>query len=694
MERSKRITRAIQNVDIRFSAWTVPLALAGLLVITFGLLINQLGFYQDDWHHIYFGHALGLSRMWDMFLYDGRPLAAVLYIAGFSVLGFTPLHWHISTLTLRFLTVLFTWLYLKDIWPEHRRQVTWAALLFAVYPLFKLQPLSVAYTVHWSGYLLFSISIWAMVSAIRRTSWGWAFATLGWITAGLQLAFIEYYAGVELVRPLIIGYLISRQAQSRQATVRKTLKSWLPYILILIAFIIYRLYLIPSPEAGYERNVPTVLFDLFRTPLATGIQLAQDLLQDTFFILVTVWGDVFTPELFRLTQPASFKVLIIAITAGLGLVYYLRGLIFGKTNPVEDEAGWPRPALVIGLAYTILGPVPAWLTNQSVSQDNPLWSGRLGMASMVGASLVFIALLEILIKKINYRIFVLAALIVFASSWHLLYTNDYRWSWTKQTRFFQQLYWRAPYIEEDTTILSDEEIFPYMGEYPTSFALGNLYPKNDQSMALNYWFYSILRRFNYQIDDLVSGVPFEYAINFGRFEGSSLDSLVIYYLPENNQCLWVLRPEDANIRALPPVLQEAAALSSLERIRPQARGGHEMPTDIFGRPAENDWCYFFQKASLAQQYQHWDEVVSLWQAAEAGGLDSTHGVEYLPFIEGFAYSEDWQQARALSLRANRLTQGMKPALCATWERVANETPASEGRDGVIADVQDRVGCFR
>lgn len=670
------------------------MALLGLLIVSFGLLINQLGFYQDDWHHIYFGHALGLSRMWDMFLYDGRPLAAALYIAGFSLLGFTPLHWHISTLTLRFLTVLFTWLYLKDIWPEYRRQVTWAALLFAVYPLFKLQPLSVAYTVHWSGYLLFSVSIWAMVNAIRQPRWGWAFAALGWVTAGLHLAFIEYYAGVELVRPLIIGYLISRQKISRQVIWRRTLKWWLPYLLILTTFVIYRIYLIPSPEAGYERNVPTVLFDLFTTPLATSVQLAQNLLQDTFFILVTVWGGVFTPELFSLTQPASLKVILIAAAAALVLIYYLKNLDLVVINPLADKDGWHRPALVIGLAYTILGPIPAWITNQSVSQDNPLWSGRLGMAAMVGASLVFVALLELLIKNYNYRILVLVALIVFASSWHLLYTNQYRWSWTKQTRFFHQLYWRAPYIEEDTTILSDEEIFPYMGEYPTAFALGNLYPKDDQSMALNYWFYSILRRFNYQIDDLLSGLPFEYAINFGRFQGNSRDSLVIYYLPENNQCLWVLRPEDAVIRALPPVLQQSAPLSNLERILPQAPGGHEMPTDIFGQPSENDWCYFYQKASLARQFGQWDEVVDLWETAQASSLDSAHGVEYLPFIEGFAYAGNWQQAQKLTIRANRLTQGMKPVLCATWERVADETPASSERDQVIADIQDRVGCFR
>ncbi len=692
-EQSRAIIKPLQNLDLQFQVRSVPLVLLGLLIVTFGLLINQLGFYQDDWHHIYFGHSLGLSRMWDMFLYDGRPLAAVLYIAGFSILGFTPLHWHISSLIIRYLTILFTWLYLKETWPQHKRQVTWVALLFVIYPLFKLQPLSVAYTVHWSGYLLFSISMWAMVLSIRKTRWYWGYLCLALLTTGLHLAFIEYYSGVELIRPLIIWLLISGDGQNLYPRLKKTLKLWAPYLLVLIAFIIYRIYLIPSPEAGYERNIPTVLFDLFKTPLTTSIKLIQDILQDTLFILVTVWGNVFTPDLFKITQSAHIKILIITILVSLSLFYYLRHLKFNKSEASKVETPWYRSALVIGLAITVSGPIPAWITNQSVSQDNPLWSGRLGMASMVGASVVVVSLLEILVKNKNYRSLILIALIVFTTSWHLMYTNEYRWSWTKQTRFFQQLYWRAPYIEEHTTILSDEEIFPYMGEYPTSFALGNLYPKQDRSLELNYWFYSILRRFNYQIEDLVSGLPFEYAINFGRFQGNSLDSLVIYYLPEDNQCLWVLRPEDTTIRILPPVLQKAAVLSNLSRIEIDAPGSHGIPSDIFGEQ-KSDWCYFFQKASLARQYKDWNQVTDLWNSAQKQDLRPPNGVEYLPFIEGFAYWGDWEVAQTLTVQANRLTKGMKHTLCPTWDQITSNTPASPQRDEIIREVQEKIGCFR
>ena len=39
---------------IRFPSWTLPFALLATLILAFGLLVKDLGFYQDDWHHIYF----------------------------------------------------------------------------------------------------------------------------------------------------------------------------------------------------------------------------------------------------------------------------------------------------------------------------------------------------------------------------------------------------------------------------------------------------------------------------------------------------------------------------------------------------------------------------------------------------------------------------------------------------------------
>jgi len=682
-----RFKSLARSLPLGFSSKTVPLALAGVLLVAFGLVVKDLGFYQDDWHHLYFGHSLGIPRMWDMFLYDARPFAAYLYMAGFKILGFQPLHWQISTLLIRFLTVLFAWLLLAAIWPRHKRQVAWAALLFAVYPLFKLQALSVAYTVHWTGYLLFIISLWAMVQSLHKPRWFWAYLVLSMLTGMLHLAFIEYYSGVELIRPLVLWLLLQEEQLSPGKRLRKTLRLWLPYLLLLVAFYIYRLYLIPRPAPDYQRNPPTLFFDLFTAPLPALFTLLQTTLQDMMYILLTYWSNVFTPALFNLAQPANVKIILICIGAGLLLYYYLARLKI----ETESETTWPRSALVIGLALTLIGPIPAWITGQSVSQDNPLWSGRLGLASMLGASLVFVALLELLVKEVKYRTVFFTLLIVFSLGWHLRMGNDYRWSWVKQSRFYHQLYWRAPYIQPNTALLSDEEVLPYMGEYPTAYALSTLYPKYDEKIDVPYWFYDVTRRFPDQVEDLASGFAFSYNIGFGRFNADSKNSLVINFQPEENRCLWVLRPEDADIRILPKITREMALASNLERIQPDAPQPHSLSTEIFGEP-QLDWCYYFEKADLARQLQDWQRVVDLWRDAQKKGFSPQNGVEYLPFIEGFAYTGDWQQAQKLTLQSNRLTDAMGKILCPTWERLAAATAPSPERDGILLEVEDKLGC--
>ena len=93
---------------------------------------------------------------------------------------------------------------------------------------------------------------------------------------------------------------------------------------------------------------------------------------------------------------------------------------------------------------------------------------------MVGAGLVIAAGVSVIIRE-RYRGLVLGLLVGFSIAFHLICSNDYRWSETKQAQFYQQLSWRVPYIEPGTAIFSDGELFGYMGEYPTSFALGMLY---------------------------------------------------------------------------------------------------------------------------------------------------------------------------------------------------------------------------
>jgi hypothetical protein len=693
LETKSRI-RSLSKVAARVQApsWSLPVALAIVCFITFGLFIPSLGFYQDDWHHVYYAYARGLDSLKELFLFDNRPFAALFYIPAFKLLGFQALHWQLFSLAIRSLAVIAAWLCVGALWPGHTRAAAWTALVFAVYPLFNLQSLSVVYSMHWMGYLLFLISLWAMIQSIRQPRRYAVFTALSLVTAGLHLALLEYFAGVELARPLVLWFLQAGQPAKRRA--RGALRLWLPYLGLLAFYAVYRVFLLPTPASNPGQNpVPPLLAALVNAPLEGILRLVQKVLQDTTSILFTAWSSAISPQLFEISLSANVKALLVGLALGLALYLYFSTLHTGKNTVPPSGEAWQRQALALGLALTVLGPLPAWLIDRDITNANPLWSSRFGLPAMLGASLVIVALVYSLLLDRRYRTALLCALVGLAASWQVLNSNDFRWAWSKQSTFYQQLYWRAPYILPDTALLSDGEFLPYMGEYPTAFAVSTLYPKQDAaSSSIDHWYFSLYKHFDAQRQDLVRGMTLEDSTYSSHFSADSRNSLVISFVPENGQCLWVLSAQDRDIPGLPDIIREVLDASNLSRIQADSPEKGPYPAQIFGDAHTDSWCYYFEKGDLARQSRDWSQVVDLWNQADKAGFHPSSGVEYVPFIQGFAYTEEWQSAEKMSLQANRISQGMRPLLCGVWQDILAGTTASAARQAAWENLQDRLDC--
>lgn len=685
--RTSRLSQIKSVMKIKFPTWTIPLALFAVCVAAFGLFIPTLGFYQDDWHPIYYAYSKGIPSLWEMFLYDTRPFAAWPMVIAFPILGFKPQNWHIFALLLRWLTVVTVWAFFRAIWPKNIREITWAAFLFAIYPLFKLQPLAVIYTLHWVAYLLFAFSMLTMVLAFRNPTRLWVFTTLSVLTAGIHLFTIEYFSGVELLRPVVLWILLSQQFVPIRKRIQKTLLWWSPYLLVLTTFVVWRAFFLELPVK--EVNVPTVLFDLFSTPLQTAYRMFFLALQDFMAVMVSSWAQIFEPPLFDISRLTNSLVMLVIVVC-IAVLY----LFFTRLFPSGEETKerhWYKSALLLGVPATFLGLIPAWITEQGITINNPLWSDRLGLPSMLGAALVVIGLLEMLIQKKRYRTLIISVLIGLSIGWHLRYTNDFRWSWIEQSQFYQQLSWRVPHLEPHTAIMSEYELFGFMGDYPTSFAINALYQQED-SKFITTWFFGLRKDFGSRLEDLRNGTKLYHKKINSVFTGSSHDSIIIHYKPEDGQCLWVLRPEDQANRLLSDITRDVLIISNIDRIHKEALPGEHRFLDNFAGDPTAVWCYYYQKADLARQYEDWNRIVELWDKANQQNLSPRNGVELIPFVEGYAYTGKWEMSTDLTLQAKELTRQLSPMLCATWEQIeANTTPSVE-RENTIEEIREYLGC--
>jgi hypothetical protein len=67
---------------------------------------------------------------------------------------------------------------------------------------------------------------------------------------------------------------------------------------------------------------------------------------------------------------------------------------------------------------------------------------------------------------------------------------------------------------------------------------------------------------------------------------------------------------------------------------------HTPPQVIFGVEPPHDWCYFYEKASLARQRGDWQTVVDLGEQAFKENYKAADAIEWMPFLQGYAITNN------------------------------------------------------
>ncbi len=688
----------------RFPLITLPFALLVLLFLSFGLLIPWLGFFWDDWPVIMVAKLQGARGYWEFYQID-RPFSAWTFILSTPLLGVRPLVWHVFTLLLRWFTVLGLWFSLRLLWPKRTQTVTWIAVLFAIYPAFDLQPVSVAFSQHWITYGLFFLSLATMLLSHRRAHKYRRLTIVGIASQAAHLLTMEYFLGLELLRPVLLWMLftgsegseregeahsnvIDRQKR-RMAGLRSRLllilRHWLPYLIVLVIYLVYRLVFLKLPDDDPYR--PVLLSQLFQHPLVAVRQFLELVIPDLLFILFGSWYQTVDPARLPFHQPIVFFSLGAGLITAFLTALYLQRLAITDKN---TRAGWNRQAFALGALVLLFGPLPIWITGKQAFGG--LYGSRFLLTALFGASLLVIAFLEWLKAGIPQKAILIAVLVGLATSHHLRTANDFRWSWIKQTGFYWQLHWRAPWLQQGTILLSDGEIFPYVGINSTSAALNLLYPPPEGTNTLAYWFSDLYRGFGKRnVENLSDGLAVQRQLRSYWYKGTSRDSLVVFYEPEGGRCLWVLSPEDDDNPELPEITVNALPASNLGLIGPEATLGFP-PEAIFGPEPEHTWCYYYQKAELARQMGDWKTVLTLGDEAWDKGFSPNNPQEWLPFIEAYAYTGRWSDAVDRTRHVWRVDHDLAPRLCRLWQNVEGGVDILAEEVVEVRELKERIGC--
>ena len=647
----------------------MPLVLLGAVVMAYGLWIPRLGLFGDDWPYIWYYHLLGPGGPGDFAAMD-RPLSGWFYAVSVVLLGKTALPYHLFLLALRWGSSVLFWRVLVRVWPERGAEAALAAVLMAVYPGFRQNPIAVEFILHLAVFDLFlaslELSLVSLNSSQRRY---WLLAVLSAAGAAGMFA-LEYFVGLEVLRPILLWIVASRAGLRGAARWLAIVKAWLPAALSTAAFLAWRVFVFQFPTYG-----PGLLSEMASDPAQGLLTLAERIARGFYVGLVGAWRSV-------LVWPEGALVRL-AYLVLLGVAFVLFLLFFWRQmRPGGSESAWGETAVAVGLLAMLGGGAPFWVTGIPITIEFP-WD-RPTLSLMPGASLVVAGLLAMVVTS-RYRPVLAAALVSLAIGAHFQNGDVYFAEWKKLQSFTWQLAWRVPALKPGTLVLFDVIPLNRYSDNDLSALLNWTYAPDLRTRELPYRYFDLTLRLDEEhngLPGLEKGLPVAHDHRGTIFRGSTSQMLVLDFQPPS--CLKVFDASETNWPGLTDRLQLVLPLADISLVEE----GSAVPPPVLGAEPARDWCYFFQKSELAVQRQDWQAVVRLFEQSQAGGFRPNSRVEWAPFIEGHARAGLWEQSQALAKEASEDSDA-HPVLCSVWRRLQEQA----ARDNAAPGVFQEIGCL-
>jgi hypothetical protein len=662
----------IKNIALKIidNPWFYPLALLLIGILAYELMIPLLGFYWDDWEGVYLYklHNPAISFHY----YAERPFSALAYLALFPLAKMTPIVWHVVALILRWLGVLFIYYVLNVIWPERTWQNRWIGTLLFVFPGFLDQPVSVAFSQHLTTFVLFSGSLFLTVLAIKNRKYFWLWMPLSVVFGITQIFMMEYFVGLEIIRPIIIWFMLQSQLEGKKRLFLKTLLYWLPFLIGLGVYVWWHFSYLPSTLPS-NPNDPVLLKMILGSPVAGLSLLFKNAYQDIGYLIISVWGGAFSPDLLHLHSKIMWISWFVGIITAVLFGFYIYRISRDK-GPAKDPSFVQM--LIFGSIALLAGAAPVWAAGRQVTDGK--WSDRFALAPMLGAVILVVSLLDWLFRTRSQKQWLLAILLASSISFQIYNDNEYRKDWEIQRNIYWQLSWRVPNLKSGTAIIGSGTFTDKSSFYDGDYIVNLLFDKSVSENA-HYGYFDIwhLPPENYQ-----PNLPLVSEMRGGQFTGNTSQAIGMYFNFKSNECVRVLDTIYTGDPKFNEGISNIIPISDLSRILVDDNTRTPNPA-LFGTEPAHQWCYYFEKADLARQMKDWNTVLRLWSEAKSNDLGSPWGSEYLPFIEAYAQTGQWSRAFDLSLTVQDNTAGLDPVLCNNWTRFS-EISGGQDKDTYLA----------
>ncbi len=637
--------------------------MAPILFLLFCLAIQapfffSQGFYWDDWSQLFLRVKFGDSFSWAYFAAD-RPTSAWVNIMFYWMMDDNPFFWHLFITLLKWFASVLLYELLRKIQKTDRNANLMIVLFFIACPLFSQLHISVAYSQHFINSILFLISLLLTIQAIKSTSRQskWLLGGFSIVFMVLQLSITEYFSLLELFRFPLIIIALNENEEKQNKNIKKALNVFLPYFLIFISYVIFRLnYSIIFPMQEADR--PLLLTKFTQSPLIGIRDLIRHVVTDFVYIFLNFPGKLLSVDLERLFTP--FRMLSFVLSAILSSIFYIAQTRFKRTQ-LSQQPVFRKNAVILSIIWILLAILPFWIIDNDILRNtDPPHADRAFLAALPGVCVLFYHLFLLFLTDLKRRAVVLSLVLFFFINQQFTNNNEARWQTVQQNKFYWQLITRIPAIESSTAFSDSKVVFPSQGNFATASALNLLYPNPiTPNGEVPIWLFNI------------ANIPYEAHSGYNTvkriYKFTAPKDHTIFFDSENSfaNCLWVLSPEDTAHPHLTDLQKTWASHSNLSRILID-EPFIEPDANFFGKQSDN-WCMNYQRAALLRQFGRWDDLETLTDTVllkyNPSDSQSNSPFEWWPFIESLFRSGKETEAANLFAAALAADPAYQKFLC-------------------------------
>lgn len=654
-----KVSRFSDNHPVVF-----PIALLLFALAAYGVLIGTLGFYWDDWPPILLSHLPDKSLIWNYFSYD-RPFQSWTYYLLFPICGDSALLWQLSAILARWTAALTLYYSFLQVFPRQKNLLQWAAVLFVVFPGFADQSAAVSFGSHFMVYTIFGLSLLFMILAFKKPKLFWIYYPLSLVFMAVHIFSMEYFVGLELLRPILMYWLFIDSGQKKAKGLLKTALYWLPYFAVLGFYIYWRMVIYPNTmTAPSGSNYPYLITNFLKTPGDALVVFIQTIYSDLRFLLLDIWANRVLPVALEVKSATLWLSVFIGLAAAVVL-----HLFFNVDSSKEDSSLKGKEIvrnIVLSFAIILFGLFPVWSTLRQITRGK--WSDRFDLPVIFGVAIILVTLIFIVFKSQKTRSAILIILTGLSISFQVQTSNDYRKDFNLQKAFYTQLAWRIPSLEPGTTLFSPGIPAGKEADYSISMGVNLLFNTAEIKPDLNYWFTGP-RYFSPSDLAAAPDTVIKDGLRIFNFKGSA-SKVVSIYMPDDG-CLWVIDPYFALSDQKINQLSAYGALTNQALIGETGKPTNQL-SKIIDTSKQNTWCYYFEKGDLAQSKGKYDEAVNYYEQAAANNRVPLKAMEFLPFVKAYAQLGRIDEAVALTNESFTLSEESKPSICQVWHDVLNE----------------------